>query len=307
MGRLRLAFMGTPEFSAHVLDRLMAAGHDVVCIYSQPPRPAGRGKKLTPSAVQKHAEAAGIEVRTPQSLKPEDIQQEFAALNLDVAVVVAYGLILPKPVLETPKFGCLNLHASLLPRWRGAAPIQRAIMAGDSETGVAVMQMAEGLDTGDVLSETRVPITATTTAGSLHDELAVVGADLMLSTLARLGDVDLVAVPQAKDGVTYAEKILKAEAAIDWRRSAIELDRLIRGLNPFPGAFCEHNGVRLKILAAEIVEGKGRPGEILDENVTVACGEGGLRLTLLQRPGKSPMATKIFLNGHPIAEGEVLT
>jgi len=306
MGGLRLAFMGTPAFSATVLDQLIKAGHHIACVYSQPPRPAGRGKKLTASAVHKRAEEAGIEVRTPKSLKPEDIQKEFADLNLDVAVVVAYGLILPKPVLDAPKFGCLNLHASLLPRWRGAAPIQRAIMAGDTETGAAVMQMAAGLDTGDVLSEARVPITGETTAGSLHDELAVVGVNLMLATLDRLGDADLVAIPQAEDGVTYAEKILKAEAAIDWIRSATELDRHIRGLNPFPGAFCVHSGTRLKILAAEVSEGIGQPGEVLDDQAKVACGEGALKLTLLQRPGKSPMETKVFLNGHPISKGEVL-
>jgi methionyl-tRNA formyltransferase len=307
MGGLRLAFMGTPDFSVSVLNALIDSKHDVVCVYSQPPRPAGRGKKLTASPVQQCAEAAGIEVRHPDSLKSEKIQAEFRELNLDVAVVVAYGLILPQAILDAPRYGCLNLHASLLPRWRGAAPIQRAIMAGDRETGVAVMQMAAGLDTGDILSEKKVPVSATTTAGRLHDELASVGAKLMIETLARLNDPGLKAQKQSQEGVTYAEKIQKSEAAIDWHRSAVELDRQIRGLSPFPGAYFEHKGTRIKILQANVSSESGQPGEMLDDGYTVACGEGALKFEKLQRAGKSPMEISVFLNGHPLNKGEVLT
>ncbi len=306
MARLRLAFMGTPAFSAHILKALIASPHDIVCVYSQPPRPAGRGRKLMPSAVHIVAEDAGIPVRTPQSLKSPDVQAEFAALDLDAAIVVAYGLILPQAILDAPKYGCLNLHASILPRWRGAAPIQRAIMAGDPETGIAVMQMEAGLDTGPVLAETRIPIISETTAGSLHDELAEAAVPLLLATLERLGDPDLVATPQSAEGVTYAEKISKAEAAIDWTRSAIELDRHIRGLNPAPGAYFEHQGQRIKLLKARPVSGSGAPGEVLDDTLTVACGEGALALQLVQPAGKGPMSAAAFLNGRPIARGEVL-
>jgi methionyl-tRNA formyltransferase len=307
MGGLRIAFMGTPDFSARVLTTLLKTEHDIVCVYSQPPRRAGRGKKLTPSPVHQLAEENSIEVRTPVSLKPADVQSSFEDLKLDVAIVVAYGLILPKRILKAPKFGCLNLHASLLPRWRGAAPIQRAIMAGDAETGVAVMQMEEGLDTGDILSETRLAITPQTTAGSMHDELAQAGASLMVHTLKRLGDPALTARSQLEHGVTYAEKIRKSEAAIDWTRPAVEINRQIRGLNPFPGAYCEHKGTRIKILKSEVVSGIGEPGQVLDGELTIACGRDALKLALLQRPGKTPMAARVFLNGHPIRKDEVLT
>ncbi|WP_353890926.1 methionyl-tRNA formyltransferase [uncultured Sneathiella sp.] len=303
---MRLAFMGTPMFSAHILAALVGSPHEVACVYSQPPRPAGRGKKLVPSAVHQLADSEGVPVRTPVSLKSPEVQAEFADLKLDVAIVVAYGLILPSAILDAPKFGCLNLHASLLPRWRGAAPIQRAIMAGDEETGIAVMQMEAGLDTGPVLSEARVPITAETTAGSLHDVLAETGAELLLRTLARLEAPDLVATPQSSEGVTYAEKISKSEAKIDWRRSAIELDRHIRGLNPAPGAYFEYQGQRIKLLAATPVEGEGGPGTVLDDRLTVACGEGALRLITLQPAGKGAMDAASFLNGRLIAKGEVL-
>ncbi|WP_420497036.1 methionyl-tRNA formyltransferase [Sneathiella sedimenti] len=303
---MRLAFMGTPMFSAHILTALIGSPHEVACVYSQPPRPAGRGKKLVPSAVHQLANSEGVPVRTPVSLKSPEVQAEFADLKLDVAIVVAYGLILPSAILDAPKFGCLNLHASLLPRWRGAAPIQRAIMAGDEETGIAVMQMEAGLDTGPVLSETRVPINAETTAGSLHDVLAETGAELLLRTLARLEAPDLVATPQSSEGVTYAEKISKSEAKIDWRRSAIELDRHIRGLNPAPGAYFEYQGQRIKLLAATPVEGEGGPGTVLDDRLTVACGEGALRLITLQPAGKGAMDAASFLNGRLIAKGEVL-
>ncbi len=304
---LRLAFMGTPEFSAHVLKALISSEHEIACVYSQPPRPAGRGRKLVASAVQQLAENSGIEVRTPVSLKADDVKADFSTLNLDVAVVVAYGLILPAAILEAPVYGCLNLHASLLPRWRGAAPIQRAIMAGDVQTGVAVMQMAAGLDTGDILRETRLPITETATAGTLQEKLATAGTALMLDTLARLVNENLIARPQATDGITYAEKILKSEAAIDWCRPAIEIDRQVRGLNPAPGAYFEHNGERIKLLQAKLAPETGKPGEVLDDTLTVACGDGALQLLKLQRAGKGAMPADVFLNGHAIKAGEFLS
>lgn len=307
MGGLRLAFMGTPDFSCSVLKALLGSPHEVVCVYSQPPKRAGRGKNLRPTPVHQMAEDAGIEVRTPTSLKAEDIQAEFAALNLDVAVVVAYGLILPKAILDSPNYGCLNLHASLLPRWRGAAPIQRAIMAGDRQSGVGVMQMAEGLDTGDVLAEETAAITDQTTAGSLHDELAEIGASLMLETLDKLNQNILAPAKQPEEGVTYASKIDKAEARIDWSLTADQLSCHIRGLSPFPGAYFEHNDTRIKILNVEVVDGVGKPGALIDDILTVACGEGALRLTLLQRAGKSPMTAKVFMNGYSLSKGEVLS
>ncbi len=306
MAGLRLAFMGTPAFSAHILRALIGSSHDVVCVYSQPPRRAGRGRKMLPSAVQQLAENEGIPVRTPVSLKAPDVQADFANLRLDAAIVVAYGLILPKPILEAPKYGCLNLHASLLPRWRGAAPIQRAIMAGDQETGIAVMQMEAGLDTGPILSETTIPIAAKATAGSLHDILAEEGAKLLLETLGHLGDESLMAQPQSEEGITYAAKISKSEAKIDWKKSAIELDRLIRGLNPAPGAFFEHDGLRIKVLSAVPIDVSGKPGEVLDGQLIIACGEGALALEMVQPAGKGRMNAAAFLNGHPIRQGEVL-
>ncbi len=306
MSGLRLAFMGTPDFSCTVLKALLASEHEIVCVYSQPPRRAGRGKSLRPTPVHKLAEENGIEVRTPLSLKDEEEQAYFSSLNLDAAIVVAYGLLLPKPILIAPKHGCLNIHASLLPRWRGAAPIQRAIMAGDTETGVGIMQMAEGLDTGDVLSEARTVIHADTTAGSLHDELADLGANLLLETLPMIGTSDANPKTQPEEGVTYAKKIDKAEAKVDWRKSAEELSFHIRGLSPFPGAYFEKDGTRVKLLNVEITKGTGVAGTLIDDQLTVACGEGALKLTLLQRAGKSPMDTKTFLNGYPLKAGEVL-
>ncbi len=306
MSGLRLAFMGTPDFSCTVLKALLASEHEIVCVYSQPPRRAGRGKSLRPTPVRQLAEENGIEVRTPLSLKDEEEQAYFSSLNLDAAIVVAYGLLLPKAILDAPKHGCLNIHASLLPRWRGAAPIQRAIMAGDTETGVGIMQMAEGLDTGDVLSEARTAIHADTTAGSLHDELADLGADLLLETLPVIGTSDANPKTQPEEGVTYAKKIDKAEAKVDWQRTAEELSCHIRGLSPFPGAYFEKDGTRVKLLNVEIIEGSGAAGTLIDDQLTVACGEGALKLTLLQRAGKSPMDTKTFLNGYPLKAGEVL-
>jgi methionyl-tRNA formyltransferase len=260
----------------------------VACVYSQPPRPKGRGLESQPSPVHAFAQSHGIEVRTPLTLKETEEQAAFAALDLDAAVVVAYGLLLPKRVLEAPRLGCFNLHASLLPRWRGAAPIQRAVMAGDAETGVMVMRMEEGLDTGGVLMAERVAI-GRKTAGELADELAGLGADLMARALAAVGRGSIEAVPQAEDGVTYAKKISKDEARIDWSRAAREIDCWVRGLAPSPGAFTHLNGERLKVLYAEPASGSGRPGVTLRDDLTVACGEGALKLLKVQRAGGKAM------------------
>ena len=289
---MRVIFMGTPEFSVPAL-RAVAARHEVVAAYSQPPRAAGRGQKPRPSAVQAAAEELGIEVRTPLRLRDAGEQAAFAALGADVAVVVAYGLILPQPVLDAPRFGCLNIHASLLPRWRGAAPIQRAVMAGDAETGVAIMQMEAGLDTGPVLAEARTPVGAEETAADLHDRLAAMGAGLIADVLGRL---PLPARPQPAGGATYAAKIDKAEARIDWTRPASEVDRQIRGLSPFPGAWCEIAGERVKLLRSRMVAGGGAPGEVLS-GFAIACGEGAVEITEAQRSGKRPMAAKDLLRG----------
>ncbi|MEQ9519368.1 MAG: methionyl-tRNA formyltransferase [Parvibaculum sp.] len=305
---LRLAFMGTPDFSVPVLQALVEAGHHIVAIYSQPPRKAGRGMELQKSPVHKLGDELGINVRTPESLKSGAEQAAFAALDLDVAIVVAYGLILPKGILGAPRLGCLNLHASLLPRWRGAAPIQRAIMAGDHETGVMVMQMDVGLDTGDVLAGERVPISPETTAESLHDELAEIGAPLMARTVALLDAGELTPIPQPDEGVTYASKIDKAEARIDWTRSATELDCHIRGLSPFPGAHFEilrkGKTERVKVLRAEPLSKTGVPGQVLDTSLTIACGEGALRLVTVQRAGKGRTSADEFLRGFPLGPGD---
>ncbi len=309
---LRMAFMGTPDFAVPVLAECLAAGHAVAAVYSQPPRKAGRGLAEQPSPVHHFALEHGLAVRTPASLKGADEQAAFAALDLDVAVVVAYGLILPKPVLASPRLGCLNLHASLLPRWRGAAPIQRAIMAGDRETGVMVMQMEAGLDTGPVLLAEHVAIAADATAGSLHDKLSGIGASLMVRALAAHERGTLKATPQPEEGVTYARKIEKDEARIDWSRDAKSLDAHIRGLTPFPGAFFEvaRNGepTRIKILRETPVDAKGAPGEILslDGGITVACGQGALKIAELQRAGKGPMKAGDFLRGFTLSVGEKL-
>ncbi|HEX3943841.1 MAG TPA: methionyl-tRNA formyltransferase [Rhizomicrobium sp.] len=302
---LRLAFMGTPEFAVPTLTELIGQGHEIAAVYTQPARPKGRGLTAEPSPVAKIAATHGLEVRTPVTLKNPKAQAEFAALALDAAVVVAYGLLLPKPILEAPRLGCFNLHGSLLPRWRGAAPIQRAIIAGDAETGVMAMRMEEGLDTGPVLMAERVPI-GRKTYGELHDELARLGADLMARALAALERGTAVEQPQADDYVTYAKKIAKEEARIDWTKPARELDCLIRGLSPFPGAWCEARGERLKVLYAEPVSGSGALGEILDEQLTIACGGSALRLVRLQRAGKSPMSAAELLRGFPLRVGETL-
>jgi len=303
---LRLAFMGTPDFAVPTLAELIGQGHDIACVYSQPPRPKGRGLGEEPSPVAKLAAAHGIEVRTPETLKDTSAQAAFVALGLDAAVVVAYGLLLPKPVLDAPRLGCFNLHGSLLPRWRGAAPIQRAILAGDSETGVMVMRMEEGLDTGPVLMSERTSIGRKTT-GELHDELSRLGADLMARALAALGRGSIVEQVQSANGVTYARKISKDETRIDWSKPVREIDCLIRGLSPTPGAWCEAKGERVKILYAEPVKASGAPGEIVDDELTVACGEGALRLLRLQRAGKSPMDALEFSRGFPLPRGMKLS
>jgi methionyl-tRNA formyltransferase len=302
---LRLAFMGTPDFAVPSLKALIAAGHDVACVYTQPPRPKGRGLSEERSPVHKVADAAGIELRTPRSLKDTHEQAAFEALKLDAAVVVAYGLILPMRVLEAPQRGCFNLHGSLLPRWRGAAPIQRAIMAGDAETGVQVMRMEEGLDTGPVLMTERTPI-GRKTYGQLHDELSYLGADLLTRALAELEKGTIVEQPQSHVGITYARKIEKSEARIDWKRSARELDWQIRGLSPFPGAWFEAKGERIKVLVAEPVSGSGEPGEVLSPLV-VACSDRALKLITVQRAGRGPMDADAFLRGFQLNKGDRLS
>jgi len=299
---LRLAFMGTPDFAVPTLAELLAQGHDIVAVYSQPPRPKGRGMALEPSPVHQFAQKAGLPVRHPVSLKGEAEQAEFAALDLDAAIVVAYGLLLPKPILEAPRLGCFNLHASLLPRWRGAAPIQRAVMAGDEETGVMVMQMEVGLDTGPVLMAERVKI-GRKTSGELTAELSRLGADLMVRSLGALERGAVTPQRQAEAGVTYARKITKDEARIDWSKSAAEIDAMIRGLAPSPGAFTEAKGERLKILSALPVKDRGEPGEVLTDDLTVACGEGALKLLKVQRAGKGVMDARELLKGFPLPPG----
>ncbi|MGP9788699.1 methionyl-tRNA formyltransferase [Roseinatronobacter sp. NSM] len=299
---MRVIFMGTPDFSVAALDAVHAA-HDVVCVYTQPPRPAGRGKQPRPTAVHARANALGLPVRHPVSLKGTTEQAEFAALGADVAVVVAYGLILPQAVLDAPRLGCLNIHASLLPRWRGAAPIQRAIMAGDSETGVCIMQMDAGLDTGPVLLFESTPIGDDDTAQTLHDRLSQMGAGLIVRALDRLPD--LTAQPQPETGVTYAAKIDKAEARIDWTRPADEVARQIRALSPFPGAWCEAPFGRLKLLNAQAVTDSGPAGTVLS-GLTIACGQGAVTITAVQREGKRAMSATELLRGVGDMTGMVL-
>jgi len=302
---LRLAFMGTPPFAVPTLVELIGQGHDIACVYSQPPRPKGRGLETEPSPVHALALKHGITVRTPASLKKKTEQELFAQLGLDAAIVVAYGLLLPKSVLEAPRLGCFNLHGSLLPRWRGAAPIQRAMMAGDSETGVMSMRMEEGLDTGPMLIAERTPI-ARKTYGELEAELSRLGADVMVRTLAALERGSLVEQPQPADGATYAKKISKEETHIDWTRSAREIDCLIRGLSPSPGAWSDVKGERMKLLNCEPVTGQGAAGEVLDDALTIACGSGALRITRLQRPGKAAMDAREVLRGFPLPRGTKL-
>ncbi len=312
---LRLAFMGTPEFAIPALTEIVAAGHEVAAVYTRPPRPAGRGQAERASPAHALAASLGLPVRTPASLKTAEEQAAFAALDLDVAVVVAYGLILPQAVLDAPRLGCVNLHASLLPRWRGAAPIQRAIMAGDALTGVQVMRMTAGLDEGPILLSETARILPSDTAGSLHDRLAVAGAQLLVRALAALEAGRLGATPQPAEGVTYAAKIDKAEARIDWTRPAVAIDRLIRGLSPTPGAWFELASdkapARVKALAcaleADAETGGAPPGAVLDDALLVATGDGAVRLTRVQREGRKAQDAAELLRGMPIAPGTVLS
>jgi methionyl-tRNA formyltransferase len=297
---MRLIFMGTPDFATHALRVLHRAGHDIACVYSQPPRPAGRGYGVKASPVQELAQQLGLPVRTPVSLKSNDEQHHFTALDADAAVVVAYGLLLPKPVLNAPRYGCFNIHASLLPRWRGAAPIQRAIMAGDAETGVTIMRMDEGLDTGPMLKQMSCPITDDTTSANLNDRLAELGAAAMLEVLQAPKEPGIA---QPNTGVSYAQKISKAEARIDFSRPARAVLRHIHGLSPFPGAWCEVHGARVKVLACALAEGSGVAGTCLDDGLGIACGEGAVRLLKVQREGKGPMDAATLLRGFPVSAG----
>ncbi|HYH36792.1 MAG TPA: methionyl-tRNA formyltransferase [Azospirillum sp.] len=308
MTPLRLVFMGTPDFAVPTLRALIDAGHDLVCVYSQPPRPAGRGQQVQKSPVHRFADERGIPVRTPKTLRTAEAQAEFAGLNADAAVVAAYGLILPQPVLDAPRLGCLNVHGSLLPRWRGAAPIQRAILAGDAETGITIMQMDAGLDTGAMLLKEAVPITGETTASSLHDALADLGARVIVEALDGLAAGRLTAEPQPEDGVTYAAKLTREDGRLDWSKDAAYVERQVRALTPWPGCWFDAAGERIKVLKAELVPSgpAAAPGTVVDDRLTIACNEGAVRLTLVQRPGKAPVDGAAFLRGFALPPGTVL-
>jgi methionyl-tRNA formyltransferase len=299
---MRLVFMGSPAFAVPTLDALVEAGHEIAAVYCQPPRPAQRGKKPLPTAVQLRAEALGLAVRSPEKLRSPEEQHAFAELGADAAVVAAYGLLLPQPILDAPRRGCLNVHASLLPRWRGAAPIHRAILAGDEETGVTIMQMEAGLDTGPMLRVGRTPVAAKN-VGELTQELATLGARLMVEELASPSSPQV----QPEEGVTHAPKIAKAEARIDWSRPAAEIERQVRAFAPVPGAWFEAGGERIKLLAAEVVDGSAEPGTVLDDALAIACGAGALRPLLVQRAGRGPMAPADLLRGFPLPAGTLLS
>jgi methionyl-tRNA formyltransferase len=300
---LRLIFMGTPDFAVPTLIELAARGHEIAAVYTRTPKPAGRGMEMQVTPVEREARRLGVPVHTPKTLRDEVAQAALRAHEADAAVVVAYGLILPKSILEAPRLGCFNVHASLLPRWRGAAPINRAVMAGDAESGVTIMQMDEGLDTGAMAMIDRTPILPDMTAGELHDALSPLGADLMLRALAAAERGSLSLTPQPSDGVTYAEKISKAETRIDWSKPWRAVHNHIRGLSPFPGAWFELDGVRVKALRSTRGEGSGAPGTTLDGKLTIACGDGAVRLVQVQRAGKQPMGADEFLRGTPVAKG----
>jgi len=300
---MRIVFMGTPDFSVPVLDALVDAGHDIAAVYCQPPRPAGRGKKERLTPVHARAIKLGLDVRHPTTLKTEQAQQDFTALNADVGIVVAYGLILPQAILDAPDKGCLNIHASLLPRWRGAAPIHRAIMAGDRDTGICIMQMDAGLDTGDVLLRSMTAIQPDETTGQLHDRLSHLGAKTILAALTDI--TALLPQKQPDAGVTYAHKILKDEAAIDWSQPATKVDALIRGLSPFPGAWSSLNGTRIKFLGSAVADGTGRAGTVL-RPLVIACGDGAVEITRAQREGKAAQDIETFLNGLDVPNGTVI-
>ncbi len=301
---LRIVFMGTPDFAVPTLLQLVAQGHEIAGVYTRAGKPAGRGMDVQITPVEREARRLGLPVFTPKTLRDEAAQAEFRAHRADAAIVVAYGLILPKPVLDAPKLGCFNVHASLLPRWRGAAPINRAVMAGDKEAGVTIMDMDEGLDTGAMALAERVPIAPDATAGDLHDVLARIGADAMARALAAADRGSLTLTPQPNEGVTYAEKISKSETRIDWTKPAPEVHNHIRGLSPWPGAWFEHAGVRVKALRSTLAGGSGGPGTVLDDKLTVACGTSAVRLTQVQRAGRAPMSAEEFLRGTAIPAGE---
>jgi methionyl-tRNA formyltransferase len=305
--KLRLAFLGTPPFAARILGALIEAGHDVAAVYSQPPRPAGRGHRVTPSPAQTLAESRGVPVEVPAKLDDAAVRK-FAALKLDAAVVAAYGLILPKAMLDAPRLGCLNVHASLLPRWRGAAPIERALLAGDRETGISIMRMDEGLDTGPVLLAERLPIPPGLGAAALYDELAALGARLIVAALAAAAQGKLNPKPQPADGATYARKLRREDGALDWRKPAAELERAVRAFELFPGAYFARDSERIRVLAATVADRSHdvAPGTVLDDALTIACGEGALRPTRLQRAGRAPLAADEFLRGYPVPRGTVL-
>ena len=310
MNGLRIVFMGTPDFAVPTLSALVGHGHEVVACYTRAPAPAGRGMALRFSPVHEASNRFGIPVLTPSTLKTDEAISEFKHHQADVAVVVAYGMILPKAILDVPPLGCLNLHASLLPRWRGAAPIQRAIMAGDAETGVAVMKMAEGLDTGPVGMTEKLTITTNLTAGDAHDRLSILGADLMIRAIAALSRGGLTFIEQSQDGVEYAKKLTNDECRIDWSQSAEQVYNQVRGLSPFPGAFTMADfgkgPERLKVLRAELLQASGQPGHVLDEHLTIACGKGSIRISDLQRAGSKPMSAQEFLRGSTLAIGTVI-
>lgn len=309
MALLRLVFMGSAEFAVPTLLALLDAGHDIAAVYTQPPRPAGRGQRERPCPVHAFAEDRTLPVRLPYSLNDKADQEAFRELGADAAVVAAYGLLLPKPILETPRLGCFNVHASLLPRWRGAAPIQRAILAGDDKSGVTIMHMDEGLDTGPVLMSSETPIDGATTASGLHDRLAELGAGLMVMTLDRVSAGKIGGTPQPEDGITYADKLEKKEGRIDWQRPAAELERAVRALSPWPGVWFEHGGEQIKVLAANAVTLPPvmAPGTVIGPALIVACGNGGLTLNQLQRPGRAALDTAEFLRGYRLPPGTVLT
>ncbi len=300
---LRLIFMGTPDFAVPTLLTLVAAGHEIVAVYTREAKPAKRGMAMQVTPIAREAAKPGIPVLTPKTLRTDEAQQEFRAFNADAAVVVAYGMILPKPILDAPRLGCFNVHASLLPRWRGAAPINRAVMAGDTESGVTIMQMDEGLDTGAMVMVARLTIGADMTAGDLHDALAQIGADTMPVALAAAERGTLALTPQPEAGVTYAAKIAKSEARIDWSKPAADVHNHCRGLSPFPGAWFELDGVRIKALRTTLAKGSGVSGTVLDDNLSIACGDGAIRLVQIQREGKKPMSADEFLRGTPVKPG----
>jgi methionyl-tRNA formyltransferase len=308
MSRLRLAFLGTPDFSARILATLIAAGHEVAMVYAQPPRPAGRGHRVAASPVQRAAGAAGLAVRTAARLGQAEAD-DFAGLGLDAAVVAAYGLILPPAMLAAPRLGCLNVHASLLPRWRGAAPIERALLAGDPVTGVTIMHMDQGLDTGPIVLAETLPIGPATTAAALYDAIAARGGGLLLRALDGLAAGTIAPQPQPEDGATYAKKLRPDEGRLDWRRPAALLERAVRALNPAPGTWFEHRGERIKVLAAAVAPTlpEAAPGTVLDDALTVTCGEGALRLLMLQRPGRAAMTADALLRGFAIPPGTMLS